>query len=171
MTVYLDFDGVLNPFPFDPNPFTTESPWTDFTAHTVSLPADSGYVRQFVVNVSQTAADALWEASNGAVTWHTTWNEGNFANRFLSPLFGWSSLFRAPFLDKHVRHSWWKLEALLSLERDGVLPDRFVWIDDDLKFEQDALDWCKDRGCLPLSPDSHVGLTEDHLDQIKGFYG
>lgn len=169
--IFLDFDGVLNPFPFDPNPFTSESPWTDFQAHTVSLPADSGYVRQFVVNVSQAAADALWGASGGAVTWHTTWNEKNFANRFLSPMFGWYQIPTAPYLPHNSIHYWWKLEAMQMLDANpSGLPDRFVWIDDDLKCEGDAWDWCLDRGGLPISPDSNIGLTEQHLDDIGYYY-
>lgn len=165
MTVFLDFDGVLNPFPFDPNPFTNESGWTDFTGRTVDLNRGGGLVTRLHINTSQRAAQALWEASGGAIVWHTTWNQERFANRLLDPIFGWGVLDSLKFVEWNGSH-WWKWIVL----QEETLPDKFVWIDDDLAVYPDAFQWALDQGGLPIAPISPIGLTTQHVDTIVDYY-
>lgn len=177
--IYLDVDGVLNAL--DPFRLSKHTPgaetWPDFTEHDVSISTGSGLRQTFRLHLSKQMAAALWDASGGAITWHTTWNQDNhgyptgspslaLSNRKISPRLDWPQLEILPY-SKARNDEWWKLTEIKQVE----LPKKFVWIDDDFGFELEARQWTEERGGLWIAPDSRVGITPDHIQRIIDYYG
>lgn len=63
--------------------------------------------------------------------------------------------------------SWWKGHAVIR--EAGTNP--LIWIDDDLRFDIDAIKWCIEQGdrVLGIAPRTEVGLTLQHLDGIEAW--
>lgn len=67
--------------------------------------------------------------------------------------------------------TWWKLKAAQAHVESH--PDaRIVWIDDDIAFDRAAVEWLKtEPRVMGVCPESEVGLTPEHLDQIRSWIG
>lgn len=169
MTIYLDVDGVLNAL--DPFRLSDHTPgaetWPDFTEHDVSLNEGGGLRSVFRLYLSKQMAAALWDVADGAIIWHTTWNQGPpFSNKKISPLLDWPTLEYLPYSSDRYG-DWWKWVELQQTE----LPKKWVWIDDDLAFENRAQEWATEQGGLWIAPDSRVGITPAHIERIADYYG
>lgn len=103
------------------------------------------------------------------ILWLTTWELE--ANKWIAPLFGWPNFYLAGQRDFSTmeRWNWWKFPLAKALWDKDQTP--FVWLDDDLKWEQPALDWLDEVGddALGISPDTNAGLTVAHMEQIEQF--
>jgi hypothetical protein len=162
-TIYLDVDGVLNAVS-KRTPAATASGWDEWKTKNVN-----GFQIQF----SHDMVSAINElASNPDVTfkWLTTWEED--AANVLSPAIGingqeWEVLSG----DQHAWHGrdWWKLQAIQN-DVLSTTPDRFVWIDDDISAEREAINWSEGRdNGLWISPDARLGLTSAALAKVVSF--
>lgn len=154
--IYLDFDGVLNPA------YPTSSEWDDWESTTVDIPKSGGLVLRFRINTSKKLAAAL-EGVCPDITWLTTWNQDGLVNTTLDPLLGWSPKPRLGYMEHDVDGKWWKWGTLLKED----LPEKWVWIDDDLTDAPDACDWAAKNGGFTIAPNPMVGLTVEHLNLVE----
>ncbi len=164
--LYLDVDGVLNPdvdgVPRLHKADFANDDWPDFKHHEIDIHKGGGLVLRFHIHLSKLLGDALWDATGGNITWHTTWTQDNLANREIGPRLGWTSLPSLPYFGEPADGKWWKWNELLAVD----LPDRWVWVDDDLVRNPEAIAWAKDNGGLTISPSSERGLTPPLIETI-----
>jgi hypothetical protein len=143
--LFLDIDGVLNPFPECPDGFTEY----DF------FPEDHEPVRLAAVHV-----DWLRElAAAFDVVWASGWGED--ANRVLSPVFGLPEL---PLVDLPPIpfEPLEKVPGITALARDRPA----AWVDDNITPE--AREWAEQRDAPTLLVDveSATGLTRPAVDEL-----
>jgi hypothetical protein len=164
-TIYLDVDGVLNAVS-KRTPSLKISGWDNWESKPVN-----GWPILFSPDMVA-ALNELAEDPDVTFKWLTTWEDD--AAKVMSPAIGingqdWEVLHG----DQHAwggKRGWWKLEAI----RDDALVDggRFVWIDDDISAEREAIAWVQGRDdVLAISPSTMQGLTRDDLASIKSFAG
>lgn len=171
-TIFLDVDGVLNPW-LATRP---QKWWADYVKHDVNIRNTNYRVWR-----SQELGAAL-ASLDADIVWATTWNED--ANPEWAAKFGWE--------DKPVAHvhptfhrigmehnNSGKLECVWQWFQDHE-ETPFIWIDDmhgnyDRAWaagEEEAsvlrLDAPKFMA-LCITPDPHVGLTKDHIEQMEVF--
>lgn len=155
----LDVDGVLNPCPFDKN---RSSDWA-FEKTFRSTLASGG----FNLNLSWEMGQALL-GLGCEIVWLTTWIlDWDHANENIGRAFGWAEK-KVPEV---TREQFWKiLEVKRILAEPGP---KVVWIDDDalnfLELFEDGADLDPHSRLLVVCPDSSVGLTKAHLQEIKEF--
>lgn len=154
--VYLDVDGVLNAV-------TTKSDpgwgWGE---------SEVARVMGFQIRYSPAMVAAINEiAETASIFWLTTWRD--HAVRFLAPAIGLNGT-EWPILDapEPLGAPWWKLTAI----RDHVertQPEHAFWIDDDIRFDQQAREWLDLRSVnvTPICPRTEVGLTCESLDALR----
>lgn len=158
--LFLDVDGVLNAA----TPvFTT---YKDWTPHDIDIFKGGGLALRFRLNLSVSQADDIWEAARGRITWLSTWNQDNLANREIGPRIEWPALPTLPYMEHEPDGRWWKWITLENAER----PDRWVWIDDDLADFPDAVEWASENGGLTICPDYAIGITRKHVDLIIDWF-
>lgn len=111
------------------------------------------------------------------VNWLTTWRED--ANVWISPLLDMPQ--DLPVLGTDIVQTrsgvflittdrdWWKHECAEALWNAEHIP--FVWIDDDFDENPEAVEWAESLGddCLIIHPYTEVGITLDHMEEIRGF--
>jgi len=162
-TIYLDVDGVLNAVS-KRTPSLKISGWDNW---------ESKPVNSWPILFSPDMIAALNElAAHPDVTfkWLTTWEDD--AAKVMSPAIGingqdWDVLHG----EQHGwrGRDWWKLQAIRD---DAEVSEgrRFVWIDDDISAELEAITWVQGRDdVLAISPSTMQGLTRGDLEQIKIF--
>jgi hypothetical protein len=164
-TIYLDVDGVLNAVS-KRTPSLKISGWDNW---------ESKPVNGWPILFSPDMVAALNElAAHPDVTfkWLTTWEDD--AAKIMSPAIGingqdWDVLHG----DQHGwrGRDWWKLQAVRD-DAEATDGHRFVWIDDDISAELEAITWVQGRDdVLAVSPSTMQGLTRDDVKQIKHFAG
>lgn len=103
--------------------------------------------------------------------WLTSWESS--AATHLSPAIsldgaGWPVLTG---LADDASFEWWKLGALRADLAEHT-PDRFVWADDDIAYDQQAPAWLGAQTEIPqlaIIPKGRLGLTRSHLERIRAF--
>jgi hypothetical protein len=163
-TIYLDVDGVLNAVS-KRTPSLKISGWDNWKTKPVN-----GWPILFSPDMVA-ALNELAEREDVTFKWLTTWTDD--AAKVLSPAIGingqeWEVLQG----DQHAwggKRGWWKLDAI----RDASAPTdghRYVWIDDDISAEVEAISWVQSRDdILAISPSTMQGLTRDDIDQVNDF--
>jgi hypothetical protein len=156
--VYLDVDGVLNAVCHTPD----LDVWPDYT----SIRSVGG---RMCYSPSVTRIIADWHESEIAeVLWLTTWEDmaQDMAPEVGLPHFGVAGTRR----DFDDFMGWWKLGVV---QRDVATdPGRpFVWIDDDLYYDEDAVRWLNDLATpfLAITPRVSYGLRRDELEGIDAW--
>ncbi len=182
--IALDVDGVINCFDEDP-----EIQGFDDYRDIKASPGPNewgGYERKYTITYSPSIIKRLlsWHESDKAeIRWLTTWGRG--ANLELSRKLGLPGNFLVvgekpddagftPLDTQNVKtvgaDHWWKFTCVKRLADEN--PDaRIVWIDDDLQFDRDAVEWVaaqSDR-VLGVCPDTTYALTAQQLDLIEHF--
>lgn len=158
-TIYLDVDGVLN-------------------ALSVRAPMNTGWPGYVVKRVNAyriTYApdligriNALAARDDVTIKWLTTWEHE--APRMLAPAVGlyggdWEVL--TGFHEDYAGKDWWKLKAITDDVANAQPGDRWVWLDDDIAAEPDAVEWARNRNDgIWLSPRIREGLTVAQLDSV-----
>jgi hypothetical protein len=147
--LFLDVDGVLNPFAVGPR-FVPPG----FAEHSIR-----GY------RVLLTPRHGDWLKPLGGrfeLVWATTWEEQ--ANVEIGPRIG---LPRLPVVlfGEAARRGFWKVPAVDSFARERPL----AWIDDD--FDREADEWARHRlaPTLLLRSDPGVGLARRHIKALESF--
>lgn len=65
---------------------------------------------------------------------------------------------------------WWKLTEVEDFVHDKPAEDRFVWLDDDLRYEDGAHKFASTgHDFLLVAPEQTHGLTQTHIDRILKF--
>ena len=159
--IYLDVDGVLN-------------------AVCVGEPHGWGWqcrsrveqVNGFPIRWSETLVGrltALAARDDVRVRWLTTWCSD--APRQLAPALGiaggetWD-VIGAEVMDAPGMGGWWKWRALRDLTDRS---ERFVWLDDDLDYEPDALAWATEQGALAIAPQIYRGISVDEWTRVEDY--
>jgi hypothetical protein len=153
----LDVDGVLNALSDSDSP----GMWTDWRFDMVN---------GFAITWSPTVARFIRTLSGQGVDvqWLTTW--GHKANDFLCAVL---DLPQFPVVGEYGYDSgpsWWKLGPAQALYQLDPVP--FVWIDDDLGYDFEAVEWLATLPAdshLAVTPDSFTGLDSAHVDRISAF--
>ncbi|NKR11618.1 hypothetical protein A5N14_12930 [Arthrobacter sp. M5] len=162
VSIYLDVDGVVNPF----SPVGTTDWGGDWCI------ADAGILEVAFAPEVVEALNDLAAHPAARFVWLTTWER--LAPEFLCPAIGlkgqdWPVLSSQGWDEGP---EWWKLTALQKdLASSGS--DRFVWLDDQLGRDADAQSWAdyqEDR-VLCISPDPRQGLSRSHLTAVRAFLG
>jgi hypothetical protein len=167
-TVFLDVDGVLNPFLFD----VEYASFDDFIDHAITIDDHRGAGRRFDVCLSRTMGERV-ASLDADIVWVTTWE--HHADTYIAPLCGLPTgleVLTSPD-DLDTWHGTWKLDAVQRAVADDPRP--FVWVDDDLDIfgwgPDSARRWAADLPfeTLLLAPDPRAGLTLGHIEAIEGF--
>ena len=162
-TIYLDVDGVLNAVS-KKSPTLTATGWDEWETAPVN-----GWPILWAPELI-TALNELAAREDVTFKWLTTWTDD--AAKVLSPAIGingqeWEVLHG----DQHAwggRRGWWKLEAIRA-DVEETNPDLFIWIDDDLSMESEALEWVGDSDSrVAISPFMREGLTRENIETIRG---
>jgi hypothetical protein len=162
-TIYLDVDGVINAVSVN-SPSMHLTGWTTWEAK----PAN-GWQILYSPEVVE-AFNTLAARDDVTVKWLTTWEDD--APQELCPALGingqdWEVLHG----DQHAWRGsdWWKLHAIQA-DVAATMPDRFVWIDDDIRPEREATDWMATlQHGLWISPNTNWGVTRKHLEAVTAF--
>ncbi|MCA4131561.1 HAD domain-containing protein [Arthrobacter sp. M4] len=160
VSLYLDVDGVVSPFgPLGRTGWGSK--WHLADAGVLEV----AYAKELVAELN-----ALAEEPGVRFVWLTSWEE--LAPKYLCPAIGlrgeaWPVLISEGW-DRS--HNWWKLDAL-QRDLEGSGTERFVWMDDQLAYEAEALSWAGYLGpsVLCISPDPREGLQPLHLEAIRNF--
>ena len=169
--IYLDVDGVLNCVAAAPSP--EESGW-----HTDSWNLQK--INGFPILWSSELVSAINDivADGVEIRWLTTWCE--FAQELIAPALGlvggdrWELTggvtSQEADLRAHRSFGWWKLPIFEADDRPG----KSVWIDDDHDDytsgrSQTVIEMESDGSLLRVKPDEWVGLTRDHITEIRNF--
>lgn len=164
-TIYLDVDGVLNAVTKKSDALVKATGWAQW---------ETKPVNKYPILWAPELIESLNElAGREDVTfkWLTTWTHD--AAKVLSPAIGingqeWEVLDG----DLHAwggSRGWWKLEAIRA-DVEATDPDQFIWIDDDLSAEVQALNWMSNRtNRLVVSPFVSEGITRELLRLITAF--
>lgn len=160
LTLYLDVDGVVCPFGA-----TGTSPWGSAWNLANAGMLEVAYAAELVDGLNHLA-----RLPGLRCVWLTSW-EG-MAAEYLCPAIGldggqWPCL-RAG--GEGTGESWWKLSALQKDLADNT-PDGVVWIDDQLRYENEARAWARFLGprILLVSPDPRLGISPAELAGINEF--
>lgn len=126
---------------------------------------------------SQEMIDSLNRIGNELVSprWLTSWEEG--APEQVAPALSIAGGSSWPVLtgveyDNPVNWQWWKLAALKA-DLAATNPEGFIWIDDDIGSNPDALAWLSslDVPHLVIVPAARIGVTRSHIEEIEAFIG
>jgi hypothetical protein len=168
VSLYLDVDGVICPFgPAGVSEWG--SPWRYANAGLLSV----AFARELVDALNGLAAKAGLRC-----VWLTSWE--NLAPEYLCPSIGLNAA-AWPYLtaagagaggvpgDAPVE-GWWKLRAIQD-DVDSYMPDAVVWIDDQLRYEEEAQAWARilGRRVLLVSPDPRRGISPAELGAVRSF--
>jgi hypothetical protein len=162
--VYIDVDGVINSF-HKSKTIGWEGEW--------QLAKVIGYKIHWYTDLVE-ELNKLAAMENVTVKWLTTWQDKAVTD--LCPALGiegtaWDVLYAADQEDLFdLSNGWWKLRAIM---KDVAIhePDKIVWIDDDFKYDREAIGWAEHISdkILPISPFTDWGMTKEDFDDIIGF--
>ena len=181
--VLLDVDGVLNAV----QAWGRSDAWDDWRAGRATA---DGRSFRITWSPSVVAAVRSWQ-SVAEVQWLTTW--GHDANASLRSLLelpelpvagtyddvdgpvgqpdadGPTHASVAPAARDRLTGRWWKFDVVRRIVRTGE-QRRLVWLDDDLRGQDDVRDWMhRHTTSLLVAPDPRSGLTPAHLDAVEEF--
>jgi hypothetical protein len=179
LRAYFDIDGVFNAVLEPQHPQSPQREATGWLgdwknsfipAHRFeSLPEDWGdkfhlcWSTELIESLNELGQDPSVE-----VVWATTWR--NLAGTIFSPETGvigeeWRFL-HAPWSRIEKRNPWWKHELVMNDIASRPV-ERFVWVDDDLAINPEAVEWASSiPGSKVIIPDPFTGLTRPQWDEI-----
>ena len=159
-SLYLDVDGVICPFgPADRTEWG--SGWSHANAGLLSV----AYAQELVDGLN-----GITSLAGLRCVWLTSWED--LAPEYLCPAIGLDA-GGWPYLTADgggTGMSWWKLRAIQD-DLDSSRADALVWIDDQLRFEQEAQAWARILGprILLVSPDPRRGISPAELAAVRSF--
>lgn len=160
VSLYLDVDGVICPFGATGNT-DWGSGWKSSDAGLLEV----RYARELVESLNQLA-----RTPGLRCVWLTSW-EG-MAPEYLCPAIGLAGQEWPVLVGDGLGagDTWWKLQAIQK-DIEASAPDRAVWIDDQLEYEQDARAWASFLGAriLLISPHPRRGLSRAELESVRAF--
>ncbi|MET3721493.1 MULTISPECIES: HAD domain-containing protein [unclassified Arthrobacter] len=162
VNLYLDVDGVVCPFGA-----TGRTPWgSDWSL------ANAGMLEVAYAGELVDGLNGLARLPGLRCVWLTSWED--MAPQYLCPAIGFAG-GRWPWLTAAgagagAGESWWKLAALQE-DVATTTPAGIVWIDDQLRYEQEAQAWAEILGAriLVLSPDPRRGISPAELAAVTAF--
>jgi len=163
--LYLDFDGVINRLGV-----SIESPWPTTRGTEITL-TNSGLMSTYPINYSPELIKEICRLLDDGVdiVWLSTWehNTEKFDKLGLPEMpFCWLSVADWSKKDLFYEAKYRSLEGHLIKHP----ADRVFWVDDDLKHSDMSNRAAAQRGVQTISPEKHIGLTPDHINQIRGYF-
>jgi len=159
--VYIDVDGVINSFNESRKLTGWEGEW--------KVEKIIGYRIHWYTDLVE-SINKLATMEGVTVKWLTTWQD-KAVTELCDPLGiegkHWDVVYkddRDHMFDR--RGGWWKLRSIIN---DVAIhnPDKIVWIDDDFKYELQAIEWAEHVGnVLPISPTMDFGMTREDFSDI-----
>lgn len=163
--VYIDVDGVINSFHKSHDGTKWTGQWR--------LESIIGYKIHWYTDLVE-AINELAKREDVEFKWLTTWQDKAVTE--LCPVLGlegqyWDVLHAADQEDLFdLSNGWWKLHAIIN---DYVehKPDKVVWIDDDFKYERNAIEWvhAMEGKVHAVSPFTSWGMTKEEFSGIIEF--
>ena len=165
--VYIDVDGVINSFKESRKLTGWQGEWRVDTV--------MGYKIHWYTDLVE-ELNKLAAMEDVQVKWLTTWQDKAVSE--LCPALGiegkyWDVLYHDESEGDHLfsrNNGWWKLKAII---RDYTIhqPDKVVWIDDDFKYEGNAMEWAAfmEETVHAVSPDGDLGMTKEEFNDIIEF--
>lgn len=163
--VYIDVDGVINSFSESRKLSGWEGEW--------KLAKIIGYNIHWYTDLIESIHE-LDSRDDVEIKWLTTWQD-KAVTELCEPLSlngkHWDVLYSKPHEDLFGRREgWWKLSAIM---KDIAIhnPDKVVWIDDDFKYEINAIEWAAHLGdkMHVVSPSMDIGMTKEDFSGILEF--
>jgi hypothetical protein len=160
--IYIDVDGVINSF----HQSFKGTGWSgDYRLKKII-----GYKIRWYTDLVD-SLNELAKREDVEVKWLTTWQDKAVTD--LCPALGiegqyWDVLYAADQEDLFdLSNGWWKLRAII---KDYTIhqPDKVVWIDDDIKYEGNALAWINhmEDTVHAVSPFTDWGMTKEEFSGI-----
>lgn len=159
--LYIDVDGVINSFHR-----TKTAGWKGDW----NLAKVIGYKIHWYTELVE-ELNKLSKREDVEFKWLTTWQDQAVTD--LCPALGiegtgWEVLYAEEQEDLFDRsNGWWKLRAII---KDYTIhqPDKVVWIDDDFKYEGNAMAWANfmEETVYPVSPFTDWGMTREEFSGI-----
>lgn len=182
MRAYFDIDGVFNAVLTPQLPQTPQREATGWLGewknthlpvhHFEVLPEDWGDKFHLCVSTELIEAlNTLSEIPSVEIVWATTWRK--LAPVLFSPTVGvrgeeWRVL-HAPWSRIEQKSSWWKHELVMGDIMANPV-ERFVWVDDDLAINPEAVEWANSiPGGKVIIPSSQTGLTREQWEEITDY--
>jgi hypothetical protein len=162
--IYLDVDGVINSF-HKSRTAGWEGDW--------NLAKVIGYKIHWYTDLVE-ELNKLSKMEGVTMKWLTTWQDKAVSE--LCPSLGiegtdWEVLYADKEADDlfDIRN-WWKLRAIRK-DVASTEPDKIVWVDDDFKYERNAIEWAESISdkILPISPFTDWGMTKEDFSDIIEF--
>jgi hypothetical protein len=167
-TLFLDVDGVLNAFDFDPSLAT----FGDFEDHEVTVDQGNGFRMVLDLCLSRSMGKRLG-ALSAEIVWVTTWEHQ--ADSIIAPLCGLPpglGVLSRPTETTRPDGAW-KFDEVRRAVGENMKP--FVWIDDDIDIFRSGTEsprqWAANlpvRNQL-IAPDPRSGLTHGQLEAVEDF--
>lgn len=181
MRAYFDIDGVFNAclapqMPQEPQHEATgwHGEWKNSSVpvhHFESLPDYWGDVFHLCWSTELIdSLNSLAARDDVEIVWATTWR--NLAPTVFSPRTGingenWRFL-HAPWSRIEQKNPWWKHELVQQDIMENPV-ERFVWVDDELAKNPEAVQWADGfSGSKVVIPSLSTGLTKIQWDEISG---
>lgn len=163
--VYIDVDGVINSFHSSHKGTGWEGAW--------ELETVIGYKIHWYTDLVE-SINELSKREDVEFKWLTTWQDKAVTD--LCPALGiegqnWDVLYAADQEDLFdLSNGWWKLRAIIK-DYSEHQPDKVVWIDDDFKYERNAIEWSDFMGDTvhAVSPFTDWGMTKEEFNGIIEF--
>ena len=150
--ILLDIDGVLNPFLgtgfIDKGYLPLRTQY-----HTALLPPNGAEI----ISRLQQLDEVMWVSA-----WQEDSNE--VMDLYGLPHLKWISFAHQAVFNRFSSPKLAAVEHFYTVHR----PKKFVWIEDEI--DNEITDWMSDIGLLVV-PDPSVGLTDEHMEEISGYYG
>lgn len=168
--IFVDIDGVINAVA--KNPPRKQTGWDDELWR-------QERVNGYLITWNEELIDIFNEIflnPNVRPVFLTTWQD--MARDLLAPVVGlnastWKVLKPKDQQDLYsLNNGWWKFQVLKE-ELTTAGTKKFVWLDDDIKFENNASRWVNNESLIgntvAISPRTEHGLTKTHLHAIINF--
>lgn len=163
LRVYFDVDGVLSPITNDDTRPAAETRW--------GWSAESRREGYAIWDVAWSAelidqVNSLTTLPGVETIWNTSWDETAVCFGELVGLVGCDT-WRVADTSRTNSDTWAKWANVKGDYDQNPVP--FIWVDDHLSRKRAATSWVKSVGGLHLSPETHVGLTPQHLRKMREF--
>lgn len=158
--MFVDVDGVINAY--DGKASIPSWGWPRETGRVVLVTGFSiVYSPEMIARLR-----AVTDQPEVQAHWLTTWEAGG-AVRKLAEAVGIGSDWPTVGRLGRPEEPWWKLDAIQELTQG--FNGKIVWIDDDITFVPEAVEWCQRPNVVGICPRVTTGITVRHMRLIETY--
>lgn len=158
--MFIDVDGVLNAY--DGRLSIPSWGWPQETARTSRVLGFGVVYSPDMISRLRAVADR----PDVQAHWLTTWEAGDAVLDLAETLeigSDWPIIYRAGYPEK----PWWKLDAIQRTT--AGFNGKIVWVDDDINYVPEAVEWCQRPNVLGVCPRTTTGITLRQMKLIETY--